>query len=132
MKYLLLFKKLVCQIIPMTKLLNIAETQKFLKSFVEENDASLAFISNQEGGVICSSDLSQSRMVVEALSSFWQTLLPPQWKRICFEWESSYIILVNCATWVFGLQFADPNPSTIGLLRLKSSICAEHIRKQLE
>ena len=115
----------------MTKLLNIEATQTFLKTFAEENEAVLAFISTLEGGIICSSELNQARLLVEALSSLWQRLLTPQWKRICFEWESSYIVLINTGTWVFGLQYNDPSPTTIGLLRMKAKICAEHIKSQL-
>lgn len=114
----------------MTKLLNIEATQTFLKTFVEENEAVLAFISTLEGGIICSTELNQARLVVEALSSFWQNI-NITWKRICFEWESSYIVLINTGTWVFGLQYSDPNPTTIGLLRMKAKICADHIESQL-
>ncbi|KAK8864012.1 hypothetical protein M9Y10_011706 [Tritrichomonas musculus] len=115
----------------MTKLLNIDNTQTFLKTFVEENEAVLAFISTLEGGIICSTELNKARMVVEALSLFWQKFLNPQWKRICLEWESSYIVLINTGNWVFGLQYSDPNPMTIGLLRMKAKICADHIKSQL-
>lgn len=116
----------------MTKLLNIEATQTFLHNFIEENEASLAFISTLEGGIICATELNKARMVAEALSSFWQTLLSPQWNRICFEWESSYIVLINTGNWVFAIQENDPNPTTIGLLKMKAKICADHIKAQIE
>lgn len=117
----------------MTKLLDIEETKTFLTDFINDNDCKLAFISTFEGGVICSTDINQGRMVVEALSSVWQsTYFPQQWKKMSFEWESAYIVLINVGSWVFGLQQDDPNPSTIGLLRLKAKICAERILSQLE
>ncbi|KAH0794303.1 hypothetical protein GPJ56_001745 [Histomonas meleagridis] len=84
-----------------------------------------------DGGIICSNDF-KARMVVESLSTFWQALLPPHWKRIGFEWETSYIVLVNCGGWIFGLQQNDPNPLTLGLLRLKATKCAEFIKSKLE
>ena len=116
----------------MARLLDIEATQKFLSEFVSENDITLAFICNSDGGVICSSDVTQGRMVIEALSTVWQTLLPPAWNRLFFEWESAYVVLVNCGNWVFGIQQNDQNPSTIGMLHLKAKICSEHIKKQLE
>lgn len=115
-----------------TRLLDIEATEKFLNDFVADNDLNFAFVCNSEGGLICSSDLTQGRMVIEALSTIWQTLLPPEWMHTYFEWESAYVVLVNCGNWVFGIQQNDHNPSTIGMLHLKAKVCAEHIKKQLD
>ena len=114
----------------MVKLLNINSTNQFLVDFIQKNDISVAFISNLDGGIICASDLS-ARIVVETLSTFWNTLLPPHWKRIGFEWETSYIILIKCGDWVFGLQQNDPNHSTLGLLRLIANKIAHYIKEKL-
>lgn len=115
----------------MVKLLDINTTNKFLSDFSKENDISVAFLANLEGGLICASDLS-ARIVVETLSTFWNTLLPPQWKRISFEWETSYIILINCDGLVLGLQQNDPNHLTLGMLRLKANKFATYIKEKLE
>jgi hypothetical protein len=114
------------------KLLNIDETNAFLQQLTTDRNFTSAFICNPEGGVIAASDLVGLRMVVEALSTVWQSLLPPQWKRVYFQWTESYFVLVNCGDWVFGLEQRDPNPLALGLLHLKAKVCAEHIRQQLE
>jgi hypothetical protein len=116
----------------MGKLLNVEETRGFLEQFATDNNASLVFICNIEGGVVCSNDLSQGRMAIEALSAIWQALLPPQWTRLCFEWETAYIVLINCGNWIFGLEQKDPNPLAIGMLQLKAKICADYLKSQLD
>ena len=116
----------------MTRLLNIAATHEYLKQFATENEISVAFVCNPEGGMICSSDLTQDRMAVEALSTIWHTLLPPGWKKMFFEWETAYVVLINCGSCIFGLEQKDQDPSKIGLLHCKAKVCADRIKAQLE
>jgi hypothetical protein len=114
------------------KLLNVDETNAFLKQLTTERNFTSAFMCNPDGGIIAGNDVAESRMVVEALSTVWQTLLPPQWKRVYFHWTRPYIALVNCGESVFGIEQRDPNPLTFGLLHLKAKVCAEHIKQQLQ
>jgi hypothetical protein len=118
--------------IPEGKLLNLEETRLFLDQFANENGASLAFMCNMEGGVLCASDPAQGKMAIEALSVIWQTLLPPDWSKLYFEWETAYICLINCGSWVFGLEQKDPNPLTFGMLHQKARICADYLKSQLD
>jgi predicted regulator of Ras-like GTPase activity (Roadblock/LC7/MglB family) len=114
------------------KLLNIDETNAFLRQLTTDRNFTSAFICTPEGGLIAASDFSSLRMVVEALSTVWQSLLPRQWKRTSFQWTESYVVLINCGDWVFGVEQRDPNPLALGLLHLKAKACAEHIKQQLE
>ena len=111
-------------------LINLQDTQQFLTSFASENDCSLIFLASNDGGLICSNDIAQGRMVIEALSAVWQTLPNKKWKRILLEWEYVFVILINCDDWIFGLQQLDPNPTTFGLLLIKAELCAKHIKTQ--
>ena len=115
----------------MSKLLNIEEINKFLTNFVEENNMTLAFLCTLEGGLICCNDFQNGRMVIEALSTVWQTFPDPKWERINFEWESAMCIIMNCGEFVFGFTQNDPNPSTIGLLRMKAKVLSEYFKKLL-
>jgi predicted regulator of Ras-like GTPase activity (Roadblock/LC7/MglB family) len=114
------------------KLLDIDETNGLLRQLTTDRNFTSAFICNLDGGVIASSDLPRLRMIVEALSTVWQSLIPAQWKRVYLQWTESYVVLVNCGDWVFGAEQRDPNPLTLGLLHLKAKACAEHIRQQLD
>lgn len=115
----------------MAKLLNIKETQEFLKDFTTKNDIEVAFIASPEGGLICCNDPDKIRLAVEVLSNVWQTMFLPDWKRSCFEWDSAYIVLINMGSWIFGLRQNDPNPTTLGMIRYKAQICADYIAQQL-
>lgn len=115
----------------MAKLLNIPETQNFLKDFASKNDIAIAFIASSEGGLICSNEPDKIRLSIEVLSNVWQTMFLPDWKRSCFEWESAYVVLINMGSWIFGIQQNEPNPTTLGMLRYKAQICADHIFQQL-
>ena len=115
----------------MSKLLNIEAINLFLTDFVSENSLSLAFLATPEGGMLCCNDFSQGRMVVEAISTVWQTFPVPNWERINFEWESSLCVVVNLKDYVFGFTQSDPNPSTVGLLRMKANVVGNYFKKIL-
>jgi hypothetical protein len=115
----------------MTKLLNIEQINQFLTDFVSDNSLSLAFLATPEGGMLSCNDFSKGRLVVEALSTVWQTFPVPKWERINFEWDSSLCIVVNLDKYVFGITQCDPNPSTIGLLRLKACVVGDYFKKIL-
>lgn len=106
----------------MPHLINIQELNKFLSDFADENSLTFAFVATPAGGLICSNEFTNSRMVVEALSTVWQTFPVPNWEKIMFEWESAICIVMNCGEYIFGIEQADPNPSTIGLLKHKVGI----------
>lgn len=115
----------------MTKLLDIQATQKFLEQVVRDEKITLAFVCNMEGGMICSSNPAQDRMAIDALAAIWPTLLPANWTKMYFEWETAYIVLVNCGSCVFGLEWKDHDSSETGYLNQKAEACAENIKKQL-
>ncbi|EAX88110.1 hypothetical protein TVAG_422650 [Trichomonas vaginalis G3] len=115
----------------MPKLLNIEEFNKFLSEFAEENALTFAFLATPAGGLICSNEFTNSRMVVEAISTVWQTFPDPNWERIMFEWESALCIVMNCNEYIFGIEQSDPNPSTLGLLKHKIAVAKNFIMKTL-
>ena len=116
----------------MSKLLNIEEINKFLTNFVDDNSMALAFLCTVDGGLLSCNDFSEGKLVIESLSTVWQTFPVPNWETINFEWESSICIVMNCGEFVFGFTQNDPNPSTVGLMKMKAKVLADYFKKLLE